>query len=260
MTMRQIIKGLFILSLFCTMPAIAQDKFLMKQGTLTVGTEGTYPPFTYHDETGKLTGYDVEVARAVAAKLGLNIEFKETAWNALLAGLNNGRFDTVVNQVTMNDERRKKYQSSLPYSFSGAALAIRSPLAAKFHSLADLKGLKGGVAFTSNFADIIRQNQAEVVPVEGGLGQEMVLVAQGRTDFTLNDRLAVLYYQKKLNVNDKVQVIDLPNEDKVSAGFIVRKNDTEILKILNQALTELKKEGKLSAISQQFFGVDISEQ
>lgn len=259
MLLRKIVKGLVVLGFFSATAAFANQADWMTKDTLTVGTEGTYPPFTYHDENGKLTGYDVEVARAVAEKLGLKIEFKETAWNALLAGLNNGRFDTVVNQVTMNDERRKKYQSSLPYSYSGAALAVRSSLS-QVHAVKDIKGLKGGLAFTSNFADLVRQNQGEVVPVEGGLGQEMALVAQGRVDFTLNDRLAVLYYQKKLNANDKIQVIDLPEEGKVSAGFIVRKDDNDKLKKLNQALTELKKEGKLAAISKQFFGVDISEQ
>ncbi|WKS99888.1 transporter substrate-binding domain-containing protein [Gallibacterium salpingitidis] len=259
MLISKLVKGLLVLSLFSATSVFADDAGWMTKDTLTVGTEGTYPPFTYHDEQGKLTGYDVEVARAVAEKLGLKIEFKETAWNALLAGLNSGRFDTVVNQVTMNDERRKKYQSSLPYSYSGAALAVRSSLP-NVRAVKDLKGLKGGLAFTSNFADLVRQNQAEVVLVEGGLGQEMALVAQGRVDFTLNDRLAVLYYQKKLKVDDKIQVFDLPEEGTVTAGFIVRKDDTEKLKKLNQALTELKKEGKLAAISKQFFGVDISEQ
>ncbi|OBX09927.1 hypothetical protein QV08_00430 [Gallibacterium salpingitidis] len=259
MLIRKLVKGLLVLSLFSATSVFADDAGWMTKDTLTVGTEGTYPPFTYHDEQGKLTGYDVEVARAVAEKLGLKIEFKETAWNALLAGLNSGRFDTVVNQVTMNDERRKKYQGSLPYSYSGAALAVRSSLP-NVRAIKDLKGLKGGLAFTSNFADLVRQNQAEVVPVEGGLGQEMALVAQGRVDFTLNDRLAVLYYQKKLKADDKIQVFDLPEEGTVTAGFIVRKDDTEKLKKLNQALTELKKEGKLAAISKQFFGVDISEQ
>lgn len=259
MLIRKLVKGLLVLSLFSATSVFADDAGWMTKDTLTVGTEGTYPPFTYHDEQGKLTGYDVEVARAVAEKLGLKIEFKETAWNALLAGLNSGRFDTVVNQVTMNDERRKKYQGSLPYSYSGAALAVRSSLP-NVRAVKDLKGLKGGLAFTSNFADLVRQNQAEVVPVEGGLRQEMALVAQGRVDFTLNDRLAVLYYQKKLKADDKIQVFDLPEEGTVTAGFIVRKDDTEKLKKLNQALTELKKEGKLAAISKQFFGVDISEQ
>ena len=60
-------------------------------GTINVGTEGTYPPFTYHDQSGELTGYDVEVTRAVADKLGVDVEFKETQWDAMLAGLDSKR-------------------------------------------------------------------------------------------------------------------------------------------------------------------------
>ncbi|MFC0309938.1 transporter substrate-binding domain-containing protein [Gallibacterium trehalosifermentans] len=148
MFIRNLIKGLILLTTFSATISLAEQADWLTKDTLTVGTEGMYPPFTYHDESGKLTGYDVEVARAVSEKLGLKIEFKETAWNALLAGLNNGRFDTVVNQVSMNPERSKKYQSSLPYSYSGVALAIRSELK-NIQAEKDLKGLKGGLAFTS---------------------------------------------------------------------------------------------------------------
>lgn len=82
--------------------AYAADSLLERinaHGTVTIGTEGTYAPFTYHDESGKLTGYDVEVARAVADKLGFKVDFKETAWDAMLAGLKAERFDLVANQV-----------------------------------------------------------------------------------------------------------------------------------------------------------------
>ena len=76
-------------------------------GTVTVGTEGTYAPFTYHDESGKLTGYDVEVTRAVADKLGFKVDFKETAWDAMLAGLKAERFDLVANQVGLTTPERR---------------------------------------------------------------------------------------------------------------------------------------------------------
>lgn len=92
-------------------------------GTINVGTEGTYPPFTYHDETGKLTGYDVEVTRAVADKLGVEVEFKETQWDAMLAGLDSKRFDMVANQVSLTTpERMAKYDKSTAYSWSGAVV------------------------------------------------------------------------------------------------------------------------------------------
>lgn len=82
-------------------------------GTINVGTEGTYPPFTYHNESGQLTGYDVEVTRAVADKLGVDVEFKETQWDAMLAGLDSKRFDMVANQVSLTTpERLAKYDKA----------------------------------------------------------------------------------------------------------------------------------------------------
>lgn len=81
-----------------------------KTKTLLVGTEGTYAPFTFHDKSGKLTGFDVEVIRKVAEKLGLKVEFKETQWDAMYAGLNAKRFDVIANQTSPSTERLKKIQ------------------------------------------------------------------------------------------------------------------------------------------------------
>lgn len=78
-----------------------------KTKTLLVGTEGTYAPFTFHDKSGKLTGFDVEVIRKVAEKLGLKVEFKETQWDAMYAGLNAKRFDVIANQTNPSPERLK---------------------------------------------------------------------------------------------------------------------------------------------------------
>ena len=88
-----------------------------QKGTITVGTEGTYAPFSYHDASGKLTGYDVEVVRAVAEKLGVKVEFKETQWDSMMAGLKAGRFDIVANQVALTSpERQKTFDKSESYS------------------------------------------------------------------------------------------------------------------------------------------------
>ena len=94
--------------------------------TLRVGTEGTYSPFSYQGPDGNLTGYDVEVARAVAAKLGKKVEFVQTPWDAIFAGLEAKRFDLVANQVTINDERRAKYDLSEPYTVSEGVIVTRA--------------------------------------------------------------------------------------------------------------------------------------
>ena len=79
-----------------------------KTKTLLVGTEGTYAPFTFHDDSGKLTGFDVEVIEAVAQRLGLTIQFNETQWDSMYAGLNAKRFDLIANQTNPSPERFEK--------------------------------------------------------------------------------------------------------------------------------------------------------
>ena len=93
-------------------------------GVLKIGTEGTYAPYTFHDESGKLTGFDVEIAEEVAKRLGVKAEFMETQWDGMFAGLDARRFDTVVNQVGINPEREEKYDFSEPISLESARVLI----------------------------------------------------------------------------------------------------------------------------------------
>ena len=97
---------------------------IQEEGTLVIGTEGTYPPFTFHDDSGELTGFDVEIAREVADRLGVEAEFLETQWDAMFAGLDAERFDMVANQVGINEERQESYDFSEPYITSTAVLVV----------------------------------------------------------------------------------------------------------------------------------------
>lgn len=97
---------------------------IKQSGELVIGTEGTYPPFTFHDSSNKLTGFDVELSEEVAKRLGVKPVFKETQWDSLLAGLDAKRFDMVANEVGIREDRQKKYDFSKPYISSSAALVI----------------------------------------------------------------------------------------------------------------------------------------
>ena len=101
----------------CGSSATNGDNPVKASGVLRVGTEGVYSPFSYHDPaTGQLVGYDVDVARAVADKLGVKVEFVETPWDSIFAALEANRFDVVANEVTITSEREAKYDLSNPYS------------------------------------------------------------------------------------------------------------------------------------------------
>ncbi|WP_019672496.1 amino acid ABC transporter substrate-binding protein [Psychrobacter lutiphocae] len=227
-------------------------------GVINVGTEGTYPPYTYHNEQNELTGYDVEVTRAVADKLGVSVEFKETQWDAMLAGLDAGRFDMVANQVSLTTpERRAKYDVAEPYNWSGAAvLAPKSD--SRFNAWESLKGLKSAQSLSSNYGEMAIKYEAEVVPVDG-MAQAIELVKQGRADVTLNDHLAILDYLNKFPDSDLEVKLVAPAEEKRGSGLVLVKGNDEVLAKINEAMTELQADGTLTKLSEQFFGEDVSK-
>ncbi|WP_372842950.1 amino acid ABC transporter substrate-binding protein [Psychrobacter sp.] len=228
-------------------------------GTINVGTEGTYPPFTYHDESGKLTGYDVEVTRAVAEKLGVKVEFQETQWDAMLAGLDAKRFDMVANQVSLTTpERLAKYDKAQAYSWSGAVVLAPTD-DNRYSSWESLKGLRSAQSLTSNYGELAERYQAEVVPVDG-MAQAIQLVKQDRADFTMNDNLAVLDYLKKFPDAELEIKLTAPVSEQTGSGLVLIKGDDAVLAKLNEAMAALAADGTLTKLSQQFFGADISQQ
>lgn len=229
------------------------------KGVITVGTEGTYAPFTYHDASGKLTGYDVEVTCAIAAKLGVKVAFNETNWDSMLAGLKAGRFDLVANQVALTSpERQAQFDKAEPYSWSGPAMMAREG-ETRFKSLADIKGFKAAQTLSSNYGEEAKKAEAEIVPVDG-MAQALTLVQQQRADLTLNDALSFLDYLKK-TPNSGLQIVWTAGaEDKKGAGLVANKGNDEALAKISSAVKELQADGTLKKLGEQFFGKDVSVQ
>ncbi|MCP1660540.1 transporter substrate-binding domain-containing protein [Neisseria perflava] len=232
------------------------DKINNKQ-TLTVGTMGTYSPFSYHDQSGKLTGYDVEVTRAVADKLGLQVEFKETPWDAMMNGLKSGRFDLVANQVALTSpERQATFDKAEPYSWSGKMLVARNDHA-PVAKLEDIKGVKTAVMLSSNYDEVARKLGADVVHTDT-MAQGLMIVQQKRAELTLNDELSLLDYLKQ-NPNSGLKYVwRSPAEEKLGAGLVINKGNEAALAKINEAMKALQDDGTLKKLSIQFFGEDVS--
>ena len=96
-----------------------------ERGKLYIGTEGTWAPWTYHDESNALVGFDVEVATRIAEIRGLEPVFYESEWDGLFAGLNSGRYDIVANGVEVTDERAQAYDFSEPYAYINTVIIVR---------------------------------------------------------------------------------------------------------------------------------------
>ncbi|MEZ2718454.1 amino acid ABC transporter substrate-binding protein [Niallia circulans] len=222
------------------------------KGTLIVGTEGTYPPFTFHDNSGKLTGFDVEISQEVAKRLGVKAEFKETQWDAMFAGLDAKRFDMIANQVGINDERKAKYAFSDPYISSAAVLITREDSDVK--SFKDMKGLKSAQSLTSNYAEIAKTNGAELVGVDG-FNQAIELLNAKRVDVTVNDKLSFLDF-KKQKPDVKVKIVDTA-DDVAHSGLMFRHGNDTLVEAVNKALKEMVDDGTYKSISEKWFGEDV---
>ncbi len=224
-------------------------------GKLRIGTEGTYAPFTYHDTAGKLTGFDVEIAEEVAKRLGVEAEFFETQWDGIFAGMDAKRFDVIFNEVSINEDRKVKYDFSEPYIVSKAVLIV-SENNEDIKTFADLKGKKAGQSLTSNLSDIARENGAEIVATDG-FNQAMDLLTSGRIDATVNDGLSYLDL-KKQKPDAKIKVVDEIPEGSQSAAVFLKGND-ELVNAVSDAIKEMKSDGTYLKISEKYFGADVSK-
>ncbi|MFB9908838.1 ABC transporter substrate-binding protein/permease [Allokutzneria oryzae] len=233
--------------------AAAQDA---QQPVVRVGTEGTYPPFSFHDQkTQELTGYDIEVIRAVAGKAGWRLEFVETQWDAVFPALDARRIDVIANQVSANAERAAKYGLSSTYTHSRGVVVRRTGDTA-ITTLADIKGRTTAQSSTSNWAKVAREAGAKVEAVEG-FAQAAALLVQGRVDAIVNDNIAVLDYLASTGSKD-VEIAGNAEEKTSEQVLTFRKDDQALLAQANQAIAALKADGTLRAISQKYFKADVS--
>jgi L-cystine transport system substrate-binding protein len=222
---------------------------------LRVATEGTYSPFSFHDpSSNELTGYDVEVAQAVGAELGMEVEFSETQFDSIFAGLEADRYDVIANQITITPEREEKYLFSEPYTVSTGVVVTRAD-DNSVTSLADVRGKRSAQSTTSSFAEVATEAGAQVEAVEG-FTQAITLLKQKRVDVTINDNLAFLEYQKTTGDKDvKIAAeIDEPSEQ----AMVFRKDSTDLQTRVDEALKALRADGTLASISEKYFGEDVS--
>ena len=150
----------------------------LSKGTLKIAVEGTYAPFTFKDAQGNLTGFDVDVARALAAKLGLQPEFVLTEWSGILAGLQANKYDVIINQVGITAERQKSIGFSDPYVYSRPQIAVHSTKGQDYATLADLKGKRVGVGLGTVFEKDLRDAGGITVVTYPGTPEYLADLAQ----------------------------------------------------------------------------------
>ncbi|MBW8172167.1 amino acid ABC transporter substrate-binding protein [Ornithinimicrobium sp. Arc0846-15] len=228
----------------------------ISDGTLVVATEGTYRPFTYHEGgAGDLTGYDVDVVTEVADRLGLEVEFEETQFDGIFAGLEANRFDVIANQISINDQREESYLMSEPYTVSPGVVVVAEDNS-DITSLADLDGKTTAQSLTSNWFTVADDNGANVEAVEGW-AQAITLLEQGRVDATVNDKLTFLDYETT-NPDAGIKIGAETDEESLNA-FVFTKDKVSLNEAFNETLTEMQEDGTLAELGEKYFGQDVSQ-
>jgi cystine transport system substrate-binding protein len=184
----------------------------------------------------------------------MEVEFSEVPWDAIFAGLEAGRYDVVANQVSITEERQEVYDFTAPYTVSTGAIVTRAD-DDSVSGLADLAGKVSAQSATSNWAQVVTDAGAQVEAVEG-FTQAITLLQQGRVDVTVNDDLAVLNY---LETTGDTEVQIAAATDDVSEQAFALPKDSELTEQIDTALAELRADGTLAEISDEWFGDDVSQ-
>ena len=228
---------------------------IQKQGYITIATEGTWAPWTYHDESGELVGIDIELGKLIADKLGVEARFEETQWDAILAGIDAGRFDIACNGVGKTETRAEKYYFSDPYVFTNKVLIVKNDNT-EISKFEDLKGKKNANTASSTYAAVAESYGAENISVDS-LTETITLLLQGRCDCTINSEMTINDYLKQ-HPDAPIKVVDYYPGDDVCIP--VKKNDdsASLLAAINKALAEIKASGELSELSIKYFDGDYT--
>ena len=231
---------------------------IQTNGKLVVALEGAWQPWSYHDESDTLVGYDVEVSRAIAEKLGVEPEYVESDWDSLFAGLDAGRYDMVCNGVEVTDERALTYDFTTPYGYIHTALAVKKDNDT-IQTFEDLKGKTTANSLASTYMELAESYGATVQGIDT-LEETIQLLTAGRIDATLNADVSFYDY---LNVHPEADFkLVAQTEDASHVAIPVRKSDdsASLLEAINTAIEELRADGTLKALGEKYFGQDISSE
>lgn len=221
---------------------------------LKVGTEGVYPPFSF--KKGKqLTGFDVDVMKAVGKKLGVKVQFVTVQWDSMFEALRSGRIDMVANQVTTSPERKRLYDLSTPYVNSTGVVVVAEDNT-DIKGLSDIKGKRAAENLTSNWKDVAEKNGAKIVGVDA-VDKALQNLRQGSVDVIVNDKLAITSAIKELGDGAGVKIVG-ETPDRSQSVLAARKGSGYMPKV-NQAIEELRSDGTLKRLYGTYFSAPAKQ-
>lgn len=230
-----------------------------EEGQLTVATSGTLYPSSFYNDDNELVGYDVDVAKEVADRLDVDIEFEEYNIDGQISSLQNENTDFAANDFSLNSDREENFLLSSPIKYSFASLIVREEDDSGIASLEDLEGKKAAGEPNTSYMRAAEQYGAELVTYDNATNEQYLTdVANGRTDTVVND-----YYLQKMTTEAlpdvPVKILDDVYFNLDHNGFLFEKEHEALHEKVNEVLAEMKDDGTLKEISEEYFDADVSE-
>jgi polar amino acid transport system substrate-binding protein len=223
--------------------------------TLVIGIDDKFAPMGFRDENNKIVGFDIDLAKAAADKMGKKVKFQPIDWSTKEAELSSGRIDLIWNGYTITDERKKKVLFTKPYLKNAQVVVTRAD--SNLSKLDDLKGKVVGLQSLSSAADALDaapiKSKIKTVTEFADNVQALTDLKSGRLDAVVIDEIVINYYMTKEQEAFKVLDESLAPEE---YGIGVKKGNEELLKNLQKALDDMNEDGTAAQISKKWFGED----
>ena len=231
-------------------------------GKLILGLDDSFPPMGYRDDNDEIVGYDIDLAKEVASRMGVELVLQPIDWDYKESELSDGNIDCIWNGMSIDDERREKLNLSEPYLNNQQVVVVLSD--SGINTLADLAGkevilqagstAEGALDSHPEVKETLKDGQA--IPVDNNV-QAMMELKNGTGDAVIMDAVVARYYLN-LEDGDAYKILDeVLSEEEYAIGF--RKGDQELRDEVQKILGEMKADGKLAEITIKWFGEDISK-
>ncbi len=236
--MKKIIILLVVLTLLLGMGSCSKKE----EGVITVATDATWPPMEFVNESKEIVGFDIDLMEAAAEAGGFKVEFMNTAWDGIFAGLANGEYDAVISSVTITEDRKKTMDFSIPYINAGQVLIVQDSTSG-VTALQDLTGKSVGAQIGTTGAIEIQTTEGVELRTYDELGLAIEDLANGRIAGVVADTpIAADYVLQNDTYKGKLKIVGEPFTDEYY-GVAVKKGNTEILETINKGLKKVLDKG-----------------
>lgn len=232
-------------------------KYIQDKGVFVLGLDDSFPPMGFRDENGDVAGFDIDLAKEVCKRMGVELKMQPIDWDAKILDLNSKDIDVIWNGLSISDERKEKISFSKPYIANRQIIIVQA--ASGINTKADLGDKKVGVQLGSTADDAVNSDEAtvatlkELVKFQDNI-QALMDLEVGRIDAVVVDEILGRYY-----ISKKPGVYDVAKEDFAAEeyGIGFRKGEDAFVAEVNRIMDEMVKDGSAAAISKKWFAEDI---